>query len=56
VIEVRAAFIPEGALRKKTAMQEDDAVKPKLERDIELEMGDDYILDLKSAFPFAIID
>jgi nucleolar GTP-binding protein len=48
--KVRAAFIPEAALRKKAAMQVDDVVKPKLERDIELEMGDDYILDLKKKY------
>ncbi|KAH0627575.1 hypothetical protein JD844_003471 [Phrynosoma platyrhinos] len=42
----RPPFIPEGALLRKKRM-EVDAPKKKLEKDIEMEMGDDYILDLK---------
>ncbi|XP_034744464.1 nucleolar GTP-binding protein 1-like [Etheostoma cragini] len=40
----RPPFIPEGALLRKKAM-EVDAPKRKLERDLEVELGDDYILD-----------
>uniref|UniRef100_A0A3Q2QMX4 Nucleolar GTP-binding protein 1 n=1 Tax=Fundulus heteroclitus TaxID=8078 RepID=A0A3Q2QMX4_FUNHE len=42
----RPPFIPEGALNRKKAMQV-DTPKRKLERDLELELGDDYILDLQ---------
>uniref|UniRef100_A0A8D0ACW6 Nucleolar GTP-binding protein 1 n=1 Tax=Sander lucioperca TaxID=283035 RepID=A0A8D0ACW6_SANLU len=42
----RPPFIPEGALTRKKAM-EVDAPKRKLERDLEIELGDDYILDLQ---------
>ncbi|XP_070775300.1 GTP-binding protein 4 [Enoplosus armatus] len=42
----RPPFIPEGALMRKKAM-EVDAPKRKLERDLEMELGDDYILDLQ---------
>uniref|UniRef100_A0A3B4Y760 Nucleolar GTP-binding protein 1 n=1 Tax=Seriola lalandi dorsalis TaxID=1841481 RepID=A0A3B4Y760_SERLL len=42
----RPPFIPEGALMRKKAM-EVDAPKRKLERDREMELGDDYILDLQ---------
>uniref|UniRef100_A0A3Q2CP35 Nucleolar GTP-binding protein 1 n=1 Tax=Cyprinodon variegatus TaxID=28743 RepID=A0A3Q2CP35_CYPVA len=42
----RPPFIPEGALNRKKAM-EVDAPKRKLERDLEMELGDDYILDLQ---------
>ncbi|XP_028605973.1 GTP-binding protein 4 isoform X2 [Podarcis muralis] len=42
----RPPFIPEGALLRKKRM-EVDAPKKKLEKDIEMEMGDDYVLDLK---------
>uniref|UniRef100_H2S9W8 Nucleolar GTP-binding protein 1 n=1 Tax=Takifugu rubripes TaxID=31033 RepID=H2S9W8_TAKRU len=42
----RPAFIPEGALMRRKAM-EVDAPKRKLERDLEVELGDDYILDLQ---------
>jgi nucleolar GTP-binding protein len=57
---VRPACIPEAVLRRRAAMalvDDDDATNPvvrsnktkkKLEKDIEKEMGDDYILDLKS--------
>uniref|UniRef100_A0A8C4IDR7 GTP binding protein 4 n=1 Tax=Dicentrarchus labrax TaxID=13489 RepID=A0A8C4IDR7_DICLA len=42
----RPPFIPEGALIRKRAM-EVDAPKRRLERDLEVELGDDYILDLQ---------
>ncbi|KAM9349816.1 GTP-binding protein 4 [Symphorus nematophorus] len=42
----RPPFIPEGALMRRKAM-EVDAPKRKLERDLEVELGDDYILDLQ---------
>ncbi|CAJ1072969.1 nucleolar GTP-binding protein 1 [Xyrichtys novacula] len=42
----RPPFIPEGALMRKKAM-EVDAPKRKLERDLEMELGDDYVLDLQ---------
>ncbi|XP_054622587.1 nucleolar GTP-binding protein 1 [Dunckerocampus dactyliophorus] len=44
--KVRPPFIPEGALLRRRAM-EVDAPKRKLERDLEMELGDDYILDLQ---------
>ncbi|NXD92035.1 NOG1 protein, partial [Chaetorhynchus papuensis] len=42
----RLPFIPEGVVARKKRM-EVDTPRRKLERDIELEMGDDYILDLQ---------
>ncbi|XP_015278688.1 PREDICTED: nucleolar GTP-binding protein 1 [Gekko japonicus] len=42
----RPPFIPEGALRRKNRM-EVDTPKKKLEKDLEMELGDDYILDLQ---------
>ncbi|KAK5889532.1 hypothetical protein CesoFtcFv8_015528 [Champsocephalus esox] len=42
----RPPFIPEGALTRKKTMDV-DAPKRKTERDLEMEMGDDYILDLQ---------
>ncbi|RMC04793.1 hypothetical protein DUI87_17965 [Hirundo rustica rustica] len=42
----RLPFIPDGVVARKKRM-EVDTPKRKLERDIELEMGDDYILDLQ---------
>uniref|UniRef100_A0A3P8V7X0 Nucleolar GTP-binding protein 1 n=1 Tax=Cynoglossus semilaevis TaxID=244447 RepID=A0A3P8V7X0_CYNSE len=42
----RPPFIPEGALTRRRAM-EVDTPKRKLERDLEMELGDDYILDLQ---------
>ncbi|TNN59454.1 Nucleolar GTP-binding protein 1 [Liparis tanakae] len=42
----RPPFIPEGALTRKKAM-EVDAPKRKTERDLEIELGDDYVLDLQ---------
>uniref|UniRef100_A0A8B9JI89 Nucleolar GTP-binding protein 1 n=1 Tax=Astyanax mexicanus TaxID=7994 RepID=A0A8B9JI89_ASTMX len=42
----RPPFIPEGALLRRKAM-EVDVPKRKLEKDLELELGDDYTLDLQ---------
>ncbi|KYO46913.1 GTP-binding protein 4 [Alligator mississippiensis] len=42
----RPPFIPEGAVTRKKRM-EVDLPKKKTERDLEVEMGDDYILDLQ---------
>uniref|UniRef100_A0A3B4EA72 Nucleolar GTP-binding protein 1 n=1 Tax=Pygocentrus nattereri TaxID=42514 RepID=A0A3B4EA72_PYGNA len=42
----RPPFIPEGAVIHRKAM-EIDAPKRKLERDLEIELGDDYTLDLQ---------
>uniref|UniRef100_A0A8C1Z267 Nucleolar GTP-binding protein 1 n=1 Tax=Cyprinus carpio TaxID=7962 RepID=A0A8C1Z267_CYPCA len=42
----RPPFIPEGALLRRKAM-ETNAPKRKLERDLEVELGDDYTLDLQ---------
>ncbi|XP_061879052.1 nucleolar GTP-binding protein 1 isoform X1 [Entelurus aequoreus] len=44
--KVRPPFIPEGASLRRKAM-EVDAPKRKLEKDLEQELGDDYILDLQ---------
>lgn len=46
-MQERPPFIPEGALLRRKAM-ETDAPKRKLERDLEVELGDDYTLDLQS--------
>lgn len=47
----RPPFIPGKALLKKNSMVTDDLKRhKKLEREIELELGDDYILDLKKNF------
>ncbi|WAR05093.1 NOG1-like protein [Mya arenaria] len=45
----RPAFIPEAVLKKRQAM-EIEREKRKTERDIELEEGDDYILDLRKTW------
>lgn len=44
----RPPCIPEAVLLKK--QQQEEKRKRKLERDIELEMGDDYVLDLKKSY------
>merc|ERR1712080_695656 len=59
----RPAFVPEAALKKQRQkleqkMEDDDDMetsvpKRKTERDIELEEGDDYIVDLKKNFDLA---
>lgn len=51
--QARPPFIPEGVLnKKKLVMDVDDEQKviKKLERDLEMELGDDYILDLKKNY------
>lgn len=48
--KVRAPCIPESVLKKKQAMEEQAKRKRKLEREIEEEMGDDYVLDLKKNY------
>ncbi|WAR04944.1 NOG1-like protein [Mya arenaria] len=48
-IPERPAFIPEAVLKKRQAM-EIEREKRKTERDIELEEGDDYILDLRKTW------
>ncbi|KAK6970186.1 nucleolar GTP-binding protein 1 [Biomphalaria glabrata] len=45
----RPVCIPEAVLKKKKAMDVDGANR-KLERDIEMEMGDDYTLDLRKTW------
>lgn len=45
--KIRAPCIPESVLRKR---KEGLKVKRKLEREIEEEMGDDYVLDLKKNY------
>ena len=44
----RPPVIPEGALKKK--LEKASKLKKRTERDIELELGDDYILDLKKNY------
>lgn len=45
----RPPFIPENVLKKRQIMEVGESSKTRrLERDIELEQGDDYILDMKS--------
>ena len=46
MLQERPPCIPESVRRKREAMETNQ--KRKLERDIELEEGDDYILDLRS--------
>lgn len=46
-MQERPPFIPDGAIIRRKAM-ETDAPKRKLERDLEVELGDDYTLDLQS--------
>lgn len=48
--KVRAPCIPESVLKKKQSMEERTKAKRKLERELEEEMGDDYILDLKKNY------
>ncbi|XP_034941870.1 nucleolar GTP-binding protein 1 [Chelonus insularis] len=48
--KVRAPFIPPNVALKKQAAAEKAEKKRKLERDIEEEMGDDYVLDLKKNY------
>lgn len=46
----RPPCIPESVLKKRQATAEKTERKRKLEREIEEEMGDDYILDLKKNY------
>ncbi|XP_043460977.1 nucleolar GTP-binding protein 1 [Leptopilina heterotoma] len=48
--KVRAPCIPESVLKKKQAAAEKAERKRKLEREIEEELGDDYVLDLKKNY------
>ncbi|XP_034189273.2 nucleolar GTP-binding protein 1 [Osmia lignaria lignaria] len=48
--KIRGPCIPESVLKKRQAMEERSKVKRKLEREIEEEMGDDYVLDLKKNY------
>lgn len=48
--KIRAPCIPENVLKKKQAMEDQTKRKRKLEREIEEEMGDDYVLDLKKNY------
>lgn len=48
--KARPPCIPESVLKKKQAMVEKVERKRKLEREIEEEMGDDYVLDLKKNY------
>lgn len=50
VIICITSFFSENVLRKKQLEEETRGVKRKLERDIELEEGDDYILNLKKNY------
>jgi len=46
----RVPCIPESVLKKRQAAAEKTERKHKLEREIEMEMGDDYVLDLKKNY------
>jgi len=46
----RVPCIPESVLKKRQAAAEKIERKHKLEREIEMEMGDDYVLDLKKHY------
>jgi len=50
--KIRAPFIPDAVKEKKSQMDSSDIIKNKrkLEREIEEELGDDYVLDLKKNF------
>jgi nucleolar GTP-binding protein len=48
--ELRQPHIPEGVLARRAAGYTKPDTIRKLERDLELEMGDDYILDLKKHY------
>ncbi|KAK3597055.1 hypothetical protein CHS0354_022058 [Potamilus streckersoni] len=48
--KVRAPCIPESVLRKRQAMETETKQRRKLERDVELEQGDDYTLDLRKTW------
>ena len=46
--KVRAPFIPDAILSKREGQMEVERTKKKLERDIELEQGHNYFIDLRS--------
>ncbi|XP_043253581.1 nucleolar GTP-binding protein 1 [Colletes gigas] len=48
--KIRTPCIPESVLKKRLAAEEQAKRKRKLEREIEEEMGDDYVLDLKKNY------
>jgi len=48
--KARLPYIPDSVIQKNNAMNTGEKRKKKLERDIEEEMGDDYILDLKKHY------
>lgn len=48
--KIRAPCIPKSILKKRQAIAEVAEKKRKLEREVEEEMGDDYILDLKKNY------
>lgn len=48
--KLRLPCIPESVLKKRQAIAEKLERKRKLEREIEEEMGDDYVLDLKKNY------
>jgi len=50
--KARPCFIPEKVTKRKNAMETDQPTR-KLEREIEQEMGDDYILDLRKTWLLA---
>lgn len=45
----RPPFIPEGALKHRKAMETEEP-KQKLEKDLEADLGDDYVLDLRKCW------
>lgn len=46
----RPAFIPQAILDKRESTMEVEKVNKKLERDLELELGDDYTIDLRKTW------
>lgn len=46
----RTPFIPESVAKRREASMEVERTKRKLERDLELELGDDYIIDLRKTW------
>lgn len=46
----RPPFIPPGILQKRESQMEVEKVRRKLERDLELEMGEDYSIDLRKTW------
>ena len=46
----RAPFIPESIIKKREANMETEKTRKKLERDLELELGDEYTIDLRKTW------